>query len=332
MASISVMTEQENPDLWASLEREGLRWVDLLTSGVATAADLKALKHWREKSPVYAKALREAIALRRVSTQLRPEDVGIYTNQAAQSGTQHPSVHRRAMLGGGLATAGVAAAACYSVVYPPLNLWPSLAELSADYRTAKGEQRKIELTKDVSITLNTLTSVSNGSGSGRRAIRLIDGEVAANVTGASNLEVLAMDGKAIARDAKFDVRHDNGLVRVTCSAGSVQVECGSQSVTIKSGQQVSYDASKMNAITVTDLAVATAWSKGFLVLSGTSLKDAVAEINRYRSGRIIIANANLERRQIDLLLSIKNLDNAVPLIRRATGAHVTTVGDYAVLT
>jgi transmembrane sensor len=328
------MTEDRNSEPWAASEREGLRWVDLLTSGLATAADLKALQRWRDKSPDHAKALREAIALRRVSTGLRPEDVGVDISQTVYAfGSRSSSVSRRAILGTGVATAAIAATACYAVVNPPLNLWPSLADLSADYRTAKGEQRNIVLA-DVAITLNTMTSLSDGSDGKRRAIKLIDGEVsvATAFKGGNRFEVLAMGGSAVASSAKFDVRCDGSSVRVICSEGVVQVRNGPHSATVSPGQKVSYKSSTMNPVTPADLATETAWRKGLLVLSGTSLKDAVAEINRYRAGRIIIANTDLERRQIDLLLSIKQLDNAIPLIRRATGARVTAVGDYVVLT
>ena len=39
----------------------------------------------------------------------------------------------------------VSNAAGYLVVYPPLGLWPSLGELSADYRTVFSQRRHVDL-------------------------------------------------------------------------------------------------------------------------------------------------------------------------------------------
>ena len=54
----------------------------------------------------------------------------------------------------------IVAAAGYIMVRTPFGLWPSIKRLFADYRTGKGERRKVALTPDVSLELNTLTSVA----------------------------------------------------------------------------------------------------------------------------------------------------------------------------
>ena len=46
-----------------------------------------------------------------------------------------------------------------AVVAPPFGLWPSWRELGADYRTAKGEQRRVVLPGTAVLDLNTRTSV-----------------------------------------------------------------------------------------------------------------------------------------------------------------------------
>ncbi len=75
---------------------------------------------------------------------------------------------RRAFLGGGIA-ASAAAVAVYGMVNPPLGLWPSLAELNADYRTATGQQEKINFGPLVTAELNTQTSIAIGARDRRRA-------------------------------------------------------------------------------------------------------------------------------------------------------------------
>ncbi len=71
------------------------------------------------------------------------------------------------MLGG-----AIAAAAGYLVIRPPLDMWPSIEELSADYRTGEGEQRKVMLAPDISVELNTQTSPGAAACAERNAGRI----------------------------------------------------------------------------------------------------------------------------------------------------------------
>ena len=43
---------------------------------------------------------------------------------------------------------------------PPLGLWPGIGELSADYRTARGEQRRLTLGDALDVQMNTLTRIT----------------------------------------------------------------------------------------------------------------------------------------------------------------------------
>ncbi|XOT96450.1 FecR domain-containing protein, partial [Alcaligenes pakistanensis] len=80
---------------------------------------------------------------------------------------------RRALLGGLLLGGGV-----YMVVKPPMQLWPSLADLRADYRTGAGEQRRVQLLDHVWLDMNTRSrlNVSDDTHLGR-IVALLDGEV-----------------------------------------------------------------------------------------------------------------------------------------------------------
>src|SRR5262249_58154354 len=85
-------------------------------------------------------------------------------------------IGRRAFMGGAIAAS---AAAAYVAIRPPLELWPSLSELAADYRTAPGEQRSIVLAGGASVELNTRTSiVLRPSTEATERIELISGETA----------------------------------------------------------------------------------------------------------------------------------------------------------
>src|SRR5262249_58836749 len=140
----------------------------------------------------------------------------------------------------GGAGALAASAAAYAVVRPPAGLWPSLGELTADYRTATGEQRGIML-GDVSVRMNSQTSIAvPSSASDRDQVRLIAGEAAFATTSSRPLEVLAGDGRIIAKETRFDVRNVGDTVCVTCFDGDLRGEAGLQGTRIGANRQVRY--------------------------------------------------------------------------------------------
>ncbi len=129
-------------------------------------------------------------------------------------------------------------------VRPPLDLWPSLKELSADYRTGKGEQRVVALADNVSLKLNTLTSIVVRSTPKEPRIELISGEVAVNarLAGKAPLVVFAAAGRATAENAEFNVRCIDGNVAVSCLRGIADVEADGRNVELVSEKQVSYSS------------------------------------------------------------------------------------------
>jgi len=228
---------------------------------------------------------------------------------------------RRAVLGGGLAAAA-AAAAC-AVVRPPLDLWPSLAELMADYRTATGEQRQVALSGDVSVQMNTQTSIAlRPSEGGGDRVELIAGE-ASFATGSEpnhSLVVLAADGRTSATGAQFDVRRFGPAVCVTCVAGGVRVERRADAMAIGPGQQVRYDDNGFGRVTVVDPEQVTAWRQGVLIFRLTPLAEVVDEINRYRPGRVILLNAALGREVVSGRFRIDHIDEVLARLDQAFGA------------
>jgi transmembrane sensor len=228
---------------------------------------------------------------------------------------------RRLILGGGLAAA---AAACgYAVVKPPLDLWPSLAEMTADYRTATGEQRQIALPGEVSVRLNTQTSIALRSRDGSAdRVELIAGEASfATAESKRPLAVLAADGQAVASDARFDVRLAGTAVCVTCTGGSVQVQYRDDATAIAPGQQIRYSENGLESVATIDTELVTAWQQGVLIFRLTPLAEVVEEINRYRQGRVILLNRALAHKPVSGRFRIDHMDEILLRLDQAFGAQ-----------
>jgi transmembrane sensor len=100
---------------------------------------------------------------------------------------------------------------------------------------------------------------------------------------------------------QVDRRPDNDNVVVTLMRGSVSVDLAKNDAQVKlqPGQQLSWQAStgRWNRRDV-DTAVATSWTRGFLVFNATPLAQAIAEVNRYSTRKLHLADPSLGSLQL----------------------------------
>lgn len=309
------MRFREPIDEIEALEQEAHRWVTKLVSGDATTLDADELKRWCAQSPAHQAAF---VAATRLWKDFGP--AGRSLSQDDLPAWSPPNATRRMFLG----AAGTLAAtvAGYAIVKPPLGLWPSLSEFGADYRTATGEQRHITIAGDVSVRMNTQTSIAVSSpADATDRITLIAGEASFMTSPKMRkpLIVLAGNGRAIASKAQFDVRNIGATVCVTCFDGEVRVEQATRTVSIGPKQEVRYDADNIGTVAQIDPSE-TAWQDGFVVFRFTPLSDVITEINRYRPGKVILMNAELGPNPVNGRFRIQRIDDVLVWIERAFGA------------
>ncbi len=313
------------------LRDEGLAWVNRLLSGAMTGEDAAALRSWRAASPAHERAFVDAVRLRRL---VRGVILETRRSAASPRSADHRAKRaadgrrtRRALLAGGLAASG----AGYLAVNPPGRLWPSLSELTSDYRTEPGERRAVALGDGVSIELNTRTSAArDGAG-----MRLVSGEVAVTSrrAAATPFVVTAGAGRVLVADGAVNVRLDGTSACVTCLAGTAHVLRDRDQVRLESGRQVLYTAERMGPAAESDLTVAAAWRKGLLIFRDAPLEQVVGELNRYRAGRIILVNEALARRPVYGVFQTRRIGHAVEQIQSLTGARASHLpGGVVVLT
>jgi transmembrane sensor len=311
-----------------TLRRQAKDWVVHVATGELTSGDLNALARWQAQSPRHAQAYAQALQLWHALGAPLQEAASIRASTPAAR-TAGRLLGRRAFLGGALAA--TAAATGVMIVHPPLDLWPSLAALAADYRTGVGEQRRITLTDQASIEMNTRTSLNiPGSASNTDSIELIAGE-AAVVAGPEPLVVLAAQGRMAARDAQFTVRYDGADVQVTSLGGFVDVEYRGRNVTVQPREQVAYAGGRILPMTAIDPEVVAGWREGLLVFEDERLSRVIEEVNRYRAGRIILVNAALGERRVTARFKLARLDAVLTQFQEVFGAKVTPLAGGFVL-
>ncbi|WP_375595210.1 FecR domain-containing protein [Algihabitans albus] len=312
-----------------ALMQEALSWIVRLTSGEATAADADSLARWRAQSSEHERSFVQALCLREALRAAGKEIAELPDSavQAARYPQQRRRVfNRRVLLGGAVA----ASAAGVLIARPPLGLWPSFSELSADYRTGTGERREVLLPDGARLDLNTQTSIVVRSSQGQRQVELIAGEAAISAA-ASPFVLLAAEARTTAEQARFNVRLLGDRVQVTCLSGSVAVMWRSRAITLEPGQQVAYSPEVLEEPAEIDPAVVVAWQQGLLIFKDEPLAAVIEEVNRYRLGKIILTKRELESLRVNGVFHLDRLDGVIAQVR-SLGAEVTTLpGGFVLL-
>jgi transmembrane sensor len=296
-----------------ALDREAHGWVRRLTSGEATSADADGLREWCGRSPAHAAAFAAASRLWRAvapANQILEDD-----RKADELAARRRSrgLARRAFIGGALA----ASAGGVLLARPPLSLWPSFSELQADFRTGTGEQRAISVSDGVTVEMNARTSLSIAAD----VIQLIAGEASFTPPAdrARHLDVIAGNGRTSATNARFDIRHVGAQVRVTCFTDQLEIVHPERTVVLGRHQQVSYLAETVGEAVSIDPAIASAWQRGLMIFDMAPLSEVIEELNRYRSGHIVLINRSLAGNRVNGRFRIDRPDDALAQIELAFG-------------
>lgn len=310
----------------SALHREAREWLLLLTSGRATTADASGFRRWCDQSAAHARAFAET---RLLWDNLGTAARGVAAQRATRPGRRR-LMSRRTFIGG-----AVAASAALLVARSPLQLWPSLPDVLADYRTATGEQRQVQLAPGVVVEMNTQTAMNVRTVDGRvEGIELLTGEIQLQVTGDQPhpFVVHALHGRISAQGgAQCNVRCLDERVQVTSLDGGVRLEYDGRSERVARAEQAGYDQRGLQPSTPADTEAAIAWRRRVLVFDDRPLAEVVAEINRYRPGRIILTNDALAARKVHARFSLNQLGDAATLIHQAFGASVRSLPGGIVL-
>jgi transmembrane sensor len=313
----------------AALHKEAQHWLLRLTSGTATTGDARAFEHWCGQSRAHVEAFAE---MRRLWENLGPaaQSLLIREQRPGTSGNvvpmplTHKRMSRRAFLG-----AAIAASAALVVVHPPLQLWPSLSDVVAYYRTAIGEQRDVDLGQGMVIHMNTRTAMNLRRSQGRLiGIDLLDGEiqVKAATDGGSPISVFAGGGRIdVGTQSKCNVRCYDSKVQVTGLDGDTELAYEGHRAVLKAAQQADYGNGQLGQVEPADIEMTMAWRRRVLIFDGQPLSQVVEEINRYRPGKIILANDTLAARKVQARLSLNQMADVPALIQDAYGAKITSL-------
>ena len=201
----------------------------------------------------------------------------------------------------------------------------------SDYHTQTGEIRDIQLSDGSHLLLNTNTAGSVDYQATKRLITLHHGQV--RLTVAKDVqrpfEVKADSLTLRALGTVFDVyRKDARSIKVTVQEHAVAASLQnstepatvdqSKAVVIQAGQQLLYKGEEsLPEPTAVDLTQVAAWQQHLLYINNRPLSELIAELGRYRLGRIYLSDNKLKDLKVtgvfplddpeDVLSSVKNV-------------------------
>ncbi|HCQ52880.1 MAG TPA: hypothetical protein DIV82_01525 [Brevundimonas diminuta] len=318
--------EPREHDVSDAVAEQAQAWVRRLMAGEATQGDALDLAVWRQSDPRHEEAFVQAARLHGAARQAAAELRDATATRPASS-SRGPS--RRMMIGGAVA----ASAAGVSIIALRAGA-TRFSPPSADFTTVKGETRRVVLAEGVSAELNTLTRIALRPQAGPGSFELLTGEAVVTIEPRNApVSISADGGETTTTEARLSLRCLDGEVRVSCMAGTARVASGGQATVLPARYSVTYDRERLQALTPIDLEEEAAWRRGLLVFRDQRLGDVIEEINRYRAGRIIIADPRLRNRRVNGAFHTDRIDQVIDQMKLAYDVRAARLpGDVVVVT
>lgn len=263
---------------------QAAEWFALLRSGEATDEEQRRWQSWLDSAQEHRTAWRY---VERISGQFSPIQTSPSRETAARgfcSVNTRMARRRQTLLGlGVLVGTGLSGWAAWRLT--PL---PGLVvALSADYRSATGEVRRVELADGSQVWLSAASAFDLDYSGHLRRLHLLAGEILIQTVPDPTrpFVVDTPQGRVRALGTRFTVRLDGEETLVAVYKGAVEARTADTGSTriIQTGQQTRFTGERLVEAESADPA-REAWARGILITNNTPLVDVASELQRYRGG------------------------------------------------
>jgi transmembrane sensor len=212
-----------------------------------------------------------------------------------------------------------------------------MSSWQADYRTATGAQSVVSLPDGSTMLLNTDSAVAIDFEHGRRNVRLLRGEAFFDVVHdlSRPFRVAGTYGEVEVKGTAFSVRTDDEHTDVVLERGLVEVTCLCQAgggVQLHPGQAVTASADALSTVSTIDATRALAWKDGRISFDNVQLAEVLAELARYYSGRIFVADSRVGHLRVSGNYRLDNIEGAIRTLADASGVEMTRIpGGFIIL-
>ena len=237
------------------------------------------------------------------------------------------------------------------VIYAIVAVVPELErdEAMLSYQTAVAEHRNIVLTDGSRVSIGARSSLSVNFSSDKRIVVLEAGEALFEVAHAAERPFIVMAGASTitAVGTAFNVRREGNRVVVTVTEGTVEVrrtpqeaiatagdQTSAQSLmatTVSAGVQAVVSPGELSVVELSNPTAVTEWQIGHLQYRSEPLKYVVADVSRYTSKEIIIADTEVEAMIFTGSVYQDQTEDWLKALETAFPVEVTDMGDNKIL-
>lgn len=300
-------------------------WLVRMQEGKLTTEAELQLQAWRLENTEHERAWRAAMQLQEMMASV-------------PGGLSQPVLSRQRLDRRQLLSIALLAAAL-PVTWTAYRQLPAL---TADYRTAKGEQRHLTLPDGSQLQLNTGSLVDVQFDAQQRLIRLHRGEIAIqtapdnltdnainNLTHKRPFIVVTPVGNIRALGTRFAVR--------TLDADITQVEVYEHAVALKpagigietrldAGKKALFERKKIHFM-VDHHQTAAAWANGQIIADNQRLGDFIADLARYHSG-VLRCDPAVADLRISGVFQLKNPLQVLTVVAGTLPIRLSRITDY----
>ena len=345
------MNWRKAPRSSQQIKDEAYEWHLLLCSSEATGEDRSSFERWRTADPRHDDAYDRAVSVWAALGKLDAGDLDadVLRRPAVDSIAERlarlfgplPLLPRWQLLAGGGAT--LVAGAMLLAWWAGSVRAPETAERAVvtEYATNVGELRSLSLADGSVATLGAATRLRVAMSSGERRISLSRGAAIFNVfpDAARPFSVDAGTVTATALGTLFEVRVNGDVVRVAVDEGRVEVAKpymiagrASSMLTrneLAAGQSITaVEALNADPVATLDDGAFGAWREGRLDYEGATLRELIADANRYSRRRIVLAGdtAAFDEMRVTAFFDGRDIDAMLALLPSLFSVTVDSTG------
>jgi transmembrane sensor len=314
-------------DFNKQIHEEACDWFIDMRAGDVDAAGRQRFDVWVRKSPEHLRAYLEIseiwddAALVDSSGELSSADLLERTRNAgadivALSSANAPATSIRSRAPTGVRVRLAAAAAIAFIALGVGSFIGYQFWREPTYSTGIGEQRSVVLTDGSRMQLNSRTRLKVKFTAHARNIELQAGQALFKVARNPQRPFIVTSGDFSVRavGTVFDVDRKQSATTVTVLEGRVVVsslaslrpeispvsaiQVSTPQVFVSAGEQLKAHAHRTTQPAPANVAAATAWTRGSLVLAGSRLADVVEELNRHNERQLVIGDPSLAEMRI----------------------------------
>jgi transmembrane sensor len=199
--------------------------------------------------------------------------------------------------------------------------------------TAIGEQHTLALADGTRLVLDTATRLDVRFGADARELVLREGRIDVDV-GHDPRPFSVVSGRGTVRDigTRFEVERHGEDVAVTLLSGAVNISLpDAGEAKLAPGQKARFGAT--GGIVVADaesIEDASRWTEGTLVFKQRRLGDLIAEVNRYSTVQIRLADRSLADLRVSGVFRVGDQTALLEALRKGWSISTTRTGEHEI--